>query len=312
MTETQQPKYKSVQNMLSDINSHKSIHIECNQETAERVFAAVREYFAPEDTGYMLRTDRGYRRLSVQNYLRFWSKLCGGRISAETVMKQFGLDQTAGKKMDHLTEEEHSLVQIARLSMQPVKTFFLMEPLLNLKHDAVARVLAWMDERMTAGCCFVTTNTALRLALLMPGKAYYEEDGRFLEVEQEEEPKEICGEELNVLKIAVKSGGSTLLVEPKDVVYIESLNKNNYVSVRGTLYPVSHRMDELEEMLANAGFFRCHRSYIVNMQKVEQIEKISKNSYSLLLNDKAQSRIPLSKARVGQLKETFGWLRGSV
>lgn len=307
MIEMQQAKYESVQKMLSDISSHNNIHIECNQETAERVFAAVREYFPPENTGYMLRTDRGYRRLSVQNYLGFWSDLWGGRISAETVIKQFGLDQTAGTKMERLTEGEHSLVQIARLSMQPATTFFLMEPLLNLKHEAVASVLAWMEERMTAGCCFVTTNASLRCALLMPGKAYYEEDGQFLEVEQEEDPKETCSQELSVLKIAVKSDGSTLLVEPKDIAYIESLNKNNYVSVRGTLYPVSRTMDELEAMLANEGFFRCHRSYIVNMQKVGRIEKTSKNSYSLLLNNKMQSQIPLSKARVGKLKETFDW-----
>ena len=124
------------------------------------------------------------------------------------------------------------------------------------------------------------------------------------EEEEENQPKE---DEIHILKIAAKSENRTFLFEPKDIDFVESLNKCNYVSVRGTLFQVSDTMDELERILAKSGFFRCHRSYIANMQRVEEIEKISKNSFALVLRDKEQSRIPLAKGRVAEMKETFGW-----
>ncbi|MDR0435024.1 MAG: LytTR family transcriptional regulator DNA-binding domain-containing protein [Gracilibacteraceae bacterium] len=33
------------------------------------------------------------------------------------------------------------------------------------------------------------------------------------------------------------------------------------------------------------GFFRCHRSYIVNLQKVREIITWTRNSYGLILDD---------------------------
>ena len=46
------------------------------------------------------------------------------------------------------------------------------------------------------------------------------------------------------------------------------------------------------------GFFRCHRSYIVNLQKVREVITWTRNSYSLILENKEKTSIPLSKAKM--------------
>lgn len=111
---------------------------------------------------------------------------------------------------------------------------------------------------------------------------------------------------MQVVKIVCKSGTTTLLFDPREVDFIESVNRSNYVSVRGQRYQTALTLDELESMLERFGFFRCHRSYIVNVQKVAKLERFTRNSYNLTLSDAAQSTIPLAKGRVADMREHFG------
>lgn len=85
------------------------------------------------------------------------------------------------------------------------------------------------------------------------------------------------------------------------------MNKTIYLSVRNSLYQTNMTITTLEKELKQFGFFRCHRSYIVNVQKVVRIEKWTKNSFGILLNNEQQSQIPLSKARVEEMKALFNW-----
>ncbi len=73
------------------------------------------------------------------------------------------------------------------------------------------------------------------------------------------------------------------------------------------MFQVQLTMDELEKTLKKSGFFRCHRSYIVNIQRVERFEKWTKNSYVLLLNTPEHTQIPLAKGRIDEMKDTFHW-----
>ena len=54
------------------------------------------------------------------------------------------------------------------------------------------------------------------------------------------------------------------------------------------------------------GFFRCHRSYIVNVQRVAKVERFTRNSFNLTLSDAAHSFIPLAKGRAEEMRATLG------
>lgn len=67
--------------------------------------------------------------------------------------------------------------------------------------------------------------------------------------------------------IMVKSNGTQQKVLLKDIYYIESGNKKViFHTVNGTL-EVYGKMEELENGLGNT-FYRCHRCYLVNMEKI--------------------------------------------
>lgn len=303
MSDTLRP--DSAKRLLDRLDEFGCVNIEGNREIADVLLEEVKKL---PDCGFLVRTDQGYMRYNVRWYLKFWRELLGYKEALETILERFELTNIEKKKLEKLSLGERLLVQMARVSMTEAKVIFLEDALLNLNGKETAVALRWIGEEVQRGVRFVTVNSSMRHTLLLPGAAFYMEDGNFCQVEQEEEeenqPKE---DEIHILKIAAKSENRTFLFEPKDIDFVESLNKCNYVSVRGTLFQVSDTMDEMERILAKSGFFRCHRSYIANMQRVEEIEKISKNSFALVLRDKEQSRIPLAKGRVAEMKETFGW-----
>lgn len=80
----------------------------------------------------------------------------------------------------------------------------------------------------------------------------------------------------------------------------------NPFSSKGEAFPTTFTLQELEERLIYYGFFRCHRSYIVNLQKVREVITWTRNSFNLILDDDPKSSIPLSKAKMSQLKEMLG------
>ena len=56
----------------------------------------------------------------------------------------------------------------------------------------------------------------------------------------------------------------------KDILYIESYNKKVVIHITDTknqVVEVYAKMDEMEQMLKDT-FFRCHRCYLVNMEKI--------------------------------------------
>ncbi len=80
-------------------------------------------------------------------------------------------------------------------------------------------------------------------------------------------------------------------------------NRTTYIYFDDEKLPCSLTLNELEESLRRLGFFRTHRSYLVNLQRIREVASWTRNSYNLVLDDSLKTTIPLSKARVDELKK---------
>lgn len=123
---------------------------------------------------------------------------------------------------------------------------------------------------------------------------------------QEDEPADIFVQPVRLEKIPTKMNDKMILFDPPEIDYIESSDGQSNIYVKGDAYPCVFKINELEERLQPFGFFRCHRSYIVNLQKVREVITYTRNSFSLVLDDQAKSSVPLSKAKMAELKEMLG------
>ncbi|MFS0907377.1 LytTR family transcriptional regulator DNA-binding domain-containing protein [Priestia aryabhattai] len=107
-------------------------------------------------------------------------------------------------------------------------------------------------------------------------------------------------------KIPAKVNEKIILFDPTEISFIESNEGVSNLHVNGEVFPCSYTLNELFKRLQIFGFFRCHRSYIVNLQRVREVITWTRNSYSLILDDPKKSSIPLSKGNLSELKEIIG------
>lgn len=64
-------------------------------------------------------------------------------------------------------------------------------------------------------------------------------------------------------------------------------------------------LEELQEQLSPARFWRAHRGFLVNIDHIREVVPWFKSSYQLRMSDKQQTEIPVSRAQTKRLKEMF-------
>ena len=95
------------------------------------------------------------------------------------------------------------------------------------------------------------------------------------------------------------NGTLRLSINTDALYYLES--EDNYMKVyykhkdRILSYMLRCRTRSVEESLKDTSLVRCHRSYIVNINKIQLLEE-DKRMHYITLNDKSIGRIPVSKS----------------
>jgi DNA-binding LytR/AlgR family response regulator len=95
-----------------------------------------------------------------------------------------------------------------------------------------------------------------------------------------------------------------LLFNLKDVLFFTSESGNIVVCTLNGKYKVKEGLDVLENRLCLQRFFRCHRSYLVNLDHISKISSwIGTNSHVIIINN---HKIPVSRNRIKEMKDIFG------
>jgi len=94
-------------------------------------------------------------------------------------------------------------------------------------------------------------------------------------------------------RFLVRKLGAEFLVPARDIEWLEAAENYVNLHVRGRVYPLRSTMTAIQERLDPQRFVRVHRSHIVNLDFLEQIEPLDTGDARLLLKD--GSRIPCSR-----------------
>ena len=108
-------------------------------------------------------------------------------------------------------------------------------------------------------------------------------------------------EEVEEKHLLFKSSHEILRVNTNDIIYIESLHKYIKVVTYQQSFTTLYSISAIEEALDPNFFFRCHRSYIINLARVNKISGLSVE----LTN---QNSVPISKAKKTELIERLNAL----
>jgi two-component system, LytTR family, response regulator LytT len=113
-----------------------------------------------------------------------------------------------------------------------------------------------------------------------------------------------------VAKILLKAAGRMLLVDQKDICYAWIEDGVITVVTAGAAgmegQSNCRTLEELLDTLDPKLFWRAHRSYLVNINRIREVVPWFKSSYQLRMDDKKQTEIPVSRAQTRRLRELFG------
>jgi two-component system, LytTR family, response regulator LytT len=111
-------------------------------------------------------------------------------------------------------------------------------------------------------------------------------------------------------KVLIRSMGRLLLIDQRDICYASI--EDGVISVvtagpnGGEGQSNCRTLEELLDSLDSKLFWRAHRSYLVNINRIKEVVPWFKSSYQLRMDDKKQTEIPVSRAQTKRLRELFG------
>lgn len=108
-------------------------------------------------------------------------------------------------------------------------------------------------------------------------------------------------------KVLLRSTGRLFLVDQKDVCFASI--EDGIISVISTNMEGQSNCRTLEELLETLDpdmFWRAHRSFVVNINRIKEVVPWFKSSYQLRMDDRKQTEIPVSRAQTKRLRELFG------
>lgn len=264
--------------------------------------------------GFLFLNDGVYKRLTVLEALRFYKKLHNSPDKVDDILRKVQLELKKNTKLEKLTPSEQRRIQLAALLFQNPDVWVMEEPDQNLDMESKRIFLSLLTELRTAGKTVFILSGNLENAVIAADRVYRLDENGLYQIQTLEETAEEAEESaaadsiqpIRFEKIPTKVDEKIVLFDPPEIDYIESSEGQSFLHIKGEAFPSYFTLADLEQRLLPYGFFRCHRSYIVNLQKVREVITWTRNSYSLVLEDTKKSAIPLSKSKMAELKGILG------
>ncbi len=107
-------------------------------------------------------------------------------------------------------------------------------------------------------------------------------------------------------KLISKNGERISLLSPTELKFIKSEQGNSLAWDGGKFNYLTDTLDQLEQALIPQNFVRVHRSYLVNIEHIKEIQRWFNGKFMLIINDEQKTEISSSRAGAEKLKQLLG------
>ncbi len=253
-----------------------------------------------------------YERLSVLDNLKFYHKWFQCKIPISELIVMFNLQNCLNQILKKCSSSEIRRVYYAKYYLTNTKLNVFYNPISSVNEKTMNTFIQLVHHLMEEGRSVLLLVSSVEHAFLLTNMTYHLRESGLHQLEtDQEEDKGTNTQSVNnpvvekLFKIPAKVNDKVILFDPTEIDYIESQDGKSFIYINKDNFALDLTLTEIEEKLEMYGFYRCHRSYIVNLQKVREIITWSKNTYSLRINNKAQSTIPLSRTKLQAIQEIF-------
>lgn len=106
--------------------------------------------------------------------------------------------------------------------------------------------------------------------------------------------------------VGVRENRMVLLRLP-EVSFAESDGNDVWLATdQGRLKAASSGLDNLDHELTGAGFLRVHRQYVVNLNRIREVERRDKGELVLVMDDQANTMVPVSRRNARAVRRAIG------
>ncbi|MEZ5403908.1 MAG: LytTR family DNA-binding domain-containing protein [Bryobacteraceae bacterium] len=104
-------------------------------------------------------------------------------------------------------------------------------------------------------------------------------------------------------KVLIRAQGRNFVVDAHEIVYA-TIDDGLITVVASGLEGISNyrTIEELQSNLDAEVFWRVHRSYLVNINRIKEVIPWFKSSFQLKMDDKKQTEIPVSRVQTKRLR----------
>ena len=113
------------------------------------------------------------------------------------------------------------------------------------------------------------------------------------------------GEKGQLRRIVVKSGHKIVFIPVEEIIYMESEDDYVMIYTKTGRHLKQKTMKYFEAALDPKNFTRIHRSYIVKVDEINEIQQYEKESYIVILHDK--TKLKVSKTGYKNLKGVLNY-----
>ena len=257
-----------------------------------------------QTSGVLFGEDNLYRRQTAQGNLNFFCRL--HRIPKERaseVMIRVGLADQANTQVEKLSSSLSRRLAFGRAILHSPRVLILDRPFAGCDDPSILVLSKLMGELADDGVSILIINDEPAAINSLCSIIYRLEQGKIVDVYRPEEERSPG----MPFMIPAKLEGKVALVNPIDIIFVYAQDDRAYLQTAEESIPTQFTLNELEKRLSLSGFFRAHRSYLVNLQHVKEVIPYTRDSYSLRLKDKNETKIPLSKSAAQKLRELLGY-----
>jgi len=262
--------------------------------------------------GALFEEDLLYERHTARGNLDFYcqlQKLPRERDRVNKALALVGLSDQAQKPVTKLSQIAQRRLAFVRVLMGQHAVMLLDQPTLRTDMDTRDLFARLITQAASEGTAILITEEDLSWVSKCCTRVVELEDGRVsnsyaLEGGQGDAP---APERLVPFKVPARKEDRIMLFDPGELLFATSRDGKTVLRTASEEATTNLTLQELEGRLTGRGFFKAHRAYLVNLQHIKAVIQFTRNSYTLQLDDKEETMIPLSKQSEKELQALLGY-----
>jgi len=134
----------------------------------------------------------------------------------------------------------------------------------------------------------------------------YERVKKAMERLKEQTKEKTAASAFKINKIMVNTGTSFQVVDVAKIVYIETEKRSCKIHMAdGSFYMQNESLNNYETNLRKCRFFRIHKSYLINLDYVKEMQVSYNGGYCVRLKHYEKECLPIGRSQIKEFRQIF-------